>query len=400
MNISGGLAFQMFLRGLRNTLAERPLSVSFEITHACTANCWHCNWGGPVKGEKRLKADDYARICRDLRPVVSHLSGGEPLARSDVYDIARAMANPGKLPWMVVVTNASSLNENKYWRLKEAGINQFSVSLDFPDERHSEFRRIPGLFEKMSHVIPQLAGLGHDDVLLNVCITAWNYRALPQMIELAARWGTPMNFSVYTPLRLSDERGMPVPGLLDDVRRVFEQVIEMKRAGWPVYTSERIMWKFFRFFTERGIPGCQAGRRFLVIAPDGRLTPCAMVMAYHDTQRSMLREFTKHNTCDLCYISTRANTEKTARDFIADNMDLLLGSVMPWRKRKQIDLAALREGNGYVEDGDPTGAELAESPWLQREDAGSPDGGEGEASGPTGGRTRLPTVGPVPRQAG
>ena len=51
MNISGSMSLKMLARGLRNKLQDKPLSVSFEITHSCTANCWHCNWGGPIKEE-------------------------------------------------------------------------------------------------------------------------------------------------------------------------------------------------------------------------------------------------------------------------------------------------------------------------------------------------------------
>jgi len=97
----------------------------------------------------------------------------------------------------------------------------------------------------------------------------------------------------------------------------------MKAAGYPVYTSPRVMWKFYRFLTEEGIPGCKAGERFVVINPDGRLTPCAMVMAYFDTQEEMYEQFTKQNTCEQCYIATRANTEKTAMDFFRDNTQIL-----------------------------------------------------------------------------
>jgi MoaA/NifB/PqqE/SkfB family radical SAM enzyme len=327
MNITGRMALKLLMRGIRNKFEERPLSVSFEITHYCTANCWHCNWGGPVKGEKRLQAEDYAAICRELRPAVSHISGGEPLARTDVYDIARAMANPGGLPWMILVSNAAALTTDKYWKLREAGINQFSISLDFPDDRHSEFRRIPRLFEKMNRVIPEITALGNNDLSLNVCITAWNYKDVPDMVKLARDWNTKINFSVYTPLRISDERGLPDQAKLTEVRDVFQKVIDMKKLGYPVYTSERVMWKFFKFLTDRGIPGCQAGRRFLVINPDGSLVPCAMVWAKFDNQRDMLREFTAHNTCDMCYISTRANTEKTFGDFLADNWEMLVKQI-------------------------------------------------------------------------
>jgi len=325
VNITGKLALKMLARGIRNRFDEKPLSVAFEITHYCTANCWHCNWGGPVKDERRLGAEDYARICEELRPVVSHISGGEPLARGDVYEIVRAMAKPGDLPWMILVSNASTLTVDKYHRLRDAGINQFSISLDFPDERHDAFRRIPGLFDKMSRVLPEIIGQGNDDLSLNVCITSWNYRDLPGLVELAKRWGTSVNFSVYTPLRIRDEDGLPDQAKLAEVRNVFQKLIDMKKAGYPVYTSERVLWKYFQFFTDRRFPGCQAGRRFLVINPDGTLVPCAMVWAKYQTQREMLEGFTRNNSCDGCYISTRANTEKTFGDFVADNWGMLVG---------------------------------------------------------------------------
>jgi MoaA/NifB/PqqE/SkfB family radical SAM enzyme len=335
MNVSGTMALKMLARGLRNKYQQKPISISFEITHYCTANCWHCNWGGPVKDENRLQAEDYAAICEELSPVVSHISGGEPLARSDVVEITRAMAKPGKLPFMVLVSNAAALTVDKYWKLREAGINQFSISLDFPDERHSEFRRIPGLFDKMNRVIPEICALGNNDLSLNVCITAWNYKELAGMVELAKKWNTKINFSVYTPLRINDESGVPAQEQLKEVRAAFQQLIDMKKAGYPVYSSERVLWKYFQFFTDKGIPGCQAGRRFLVINPDGMLTPCAMVWAKYKTQPEMLREFTAINTCEQCYISTRANTEKTLNDILADNLGMLVKQIFS-RKPKSV----------------------------------------------------------------
>ncbi len=332
MNISGAMALRMLSRGLRNRMQSKPLSISFEITHSCTANCWHCNWGGPIK-EKRLTADQYAEICRELRPVVSHVSGGEPLARGDVYEIVDKMTNKGGLPWMIVVTNASNLNHERFQKLKNAGMHQLSVSLDFPDERHDEFRRIPGLFDKMSRVLPDLGGRSEkDDILLNVCITSWNYRDLPGLVHKAKEWGLPINFSVYSHLRVQDRSGL-IDGNdgVDELARKIDEVIDLQKQGFPVYTSPRVLWKFHRFMTEGGIPGCQAGRRFLVINPDGRLTPCAMVMAYFDKQDEMLENFTRQNTCTACYISTRANTEKTFGEFLQDNGAVFRKMLTPWR---------------------------------------------------------------------
>ncbi len=333
MNVPRGIALRMVARSAWNLWRKNPLSVSFEITHACTANCWHCNWGGPIKETRRTPAE-YAAIARKLNPVVVNISGGEPLARGDVEQVVRAIARPDRLPWMVVVSNGSQLTPAKFQRLKAAGMHQLSLSIDFPDDRHSEFRRIPGLFDHLDRTVPACVALGQeDDVLLNCCITAWNYRTLPEIVHLAARWGVPINFSAYTPLRVDDSSGLVKHnGSADELRAAIEQVIELRRAGFPVYTTERTLWRFYRFLIEGSAPGCKAGYKFVVINPDGRMTPCAMVMAYFDDHRTMQREFSRHNTCTACYISTRANSEKSPRELLGDHLTELRQLLRPRRK--------------------------------------------------------------------
>lgn len=330
MNVSKGMAVKMMSRAAWNIWRKNPLSVSFEVTHACTANCWHCNWGGPIK-ETRRTPQEYAAISRDLNPVVLNISGGEPLARGDLDDIVRAVGSPGRLPWIVVVTNGSQLSRERFLRLKAAGMHQLSVSIDFPDTRHNGFRRIPGLFEHLDQVIPECVGLGDaDDITLNCCITAWNYPDLPDIVRLAQRWGVWLNFSAYSLLRMDDPKGLVKHnGSIENLKRSVEAVIELKRAGLPVYTSERVLWKYYQFLVEGYAGGCKAGYRFVVVNPDGRLTPCAMVMAYFADHRTMQREFSCKNTCGACYISTRANAEKTPSELLGDNL-AILGKLVGW----------------------------------------------------------------------
>ena len=330
MNISKPMMLKMLARGVWNSWRKYPLTVSFEITHACTANCWHCNLGGPIK-ETRLEPEEYAAICRELNPVVSHLSGGEPLVRSDVYEILRAMANPGGLPLMVVVSNASQLTPERFLKLKRAGMHQLSLSIDFPDDRHSDFRRIPGLFDRMNEVVPECTRIGdEDDVSLNCCITAWNFRDLPGLVALAERWGVSINFSAYSAMRTDEAEGLVENTALNaELKRSIETVIDLKHAGKPVYTGEGALWKYYEFLTTGYKAGCQAGKRFLVINPDGRLTPCAAVMAYYDDHRTMRREFSSNNTCGACYISTRASAEKSVSEMLMDHKDYLK-RLLPW----------------------------------------------------------------------
>ncbi len=332
MNVSGGMALRILLKGSWNLIRKHPLSVSFEITHSCTANCWHCNWGGQIK-ETRRTPEEYAAIYREIDPVIVNVSGGEPMTRHDLDDVVRAFARPGRLPWIVVISNASQLTEERFRRLKAAGMHQLSLSIDFPDDRHSEFRRIPGLFARMNEMVPKCVAIGDEgDVSLNCCITAWNYRDLPDIVRLAARWGVSVNFSAYSTLRMDDPRGLVKNnGSPEELKEKIAEVIEMKHQGYPVYTSDRVLRKFGDFLVTAKAPGCQAGYKFLVVAPDGRLTPCATVMAYYDDHRTMQREFSDHNTCEACYISTRANTEKGFTETLVDNAETLR-QWLPWSR--------------------------------------------------------------------
>ena len=140
-------AARMISRGTWSFLTDRPLVVSFEVTHSCTADCLHCDKGG-IKPEPAglLHAADYGRLRAKLKPMAVQLSGGEPLLRRDLEDIVRAVKEPSGLPYTILVTNGRLFTEEKYLALRALGVNQFSISLDFPDERHDGFRQSPGLY--------------------------------------------------------------------------------------------------------------------------------------------------------------------------------------------------------------------------------------------------------------
>ena len=320
---------KLLAHGAYNMMRNRVMSISFEVIHTCNANCFHCNWGGKevnmmAKRKTHLLPREYAEIRRQLDPVILQISGGEPLLRKDIYEIVEALSNPKGVPWTMIITNAGLLNKKKYLRLKEAGLDLFSVSLDFPDERHSEFRQIPGLFEHSDSLVPELLRIGNNDIFINCCITRANYSSLVDIVNKAEEWGVAVNFSAYTPLRTDDTsfliRDEPSKEELDVI---IAELISLKRAGKPILSSERMLRRFGEFLTHGTTPPCQAGRRFLVVNPDGRFTPCAMIMDYHRSRSQMLREFTATNTCTMCYISTRATTEKTPWELLADNLEFL-----------------------------------------------------------------------------
>ena len=309
----------LLFRGLNNILTKKPLSVSFEITHQCSADCNHCNWGGRVD-EVKLTPKEYAEICRNLQPVIAHLSGGEPTLRTDIIDIIAEMSNPKGWPVTQIITHGAKLSFRRYKEFKAAGLDRVCISLDFPDERHDDWRHIPGLFEKLNINLPKIAALKLRDINMNACITADNVHDLPDILPLANLWGIPVNFSAHTPPRTHDNNINinNKKDLGDALTESIKELISMKRAGYSMVTSETQLMKYKEYLLYGTSGKCQAGYRFLVIQPNGRFTPCAMIPKYFRSKDQMIREFSETNDCQGCFIATRAETEKTTAEFIKD----------------------------------------------------------------------------------
>jgi MoaA/NifB/PqqE/SkfB family radical SAM enzyme len=301
------LAARMAARGTYNYALKRPIAVSFELTHSCTCNCRHCDHGGRLRGEKRLTAEDYRRLERELRPVLLQLSGGEPTLREDLLDIARAVKEESGLPYLIVVSNGSNLTEELYLEAVEAGVNQFSISLDFPDERHDDFRRYRGLFRHLSDIIPRLTSHGYGNVIMNTAITRWNLPVLEQCYEKAREWGASISFSAYTAKRTGNsEFDIKDAEDLSLLERSIRRLLELKRTNGAIVNSDWTLTGTYEYFRDGSAPGCKAGERYLVINPDGTMRPCSMFDLKYTSREEMNREFVRNNTCGDCYVSIRA----------------------------------------------------------------------------------------------
>lgn len=310
-----------------NRLIGWPLCVSFEVTHSCVAHCVHCDKGGLKQETGLMTPEDYGRYSRELKPGVGQISGGEPLLRDDLEDIIRAIKRPSGLPLVVCVTNSWLLTEERYLSLEAAGVSLFAISLDFPDDRHDEFRRIPGLFAKMSELIPYLVRkYGRGNIVLNSALTHANFAEIPGLVAKAEEWNTQISFSAYSALRTGD-RSLCItdPADLALLRRNLDWAKSHKQRSGVVLNSDFILDQTYRFFAEGGMNNCQAARRFLVVRPDGLMNGCSMFpdLRYR-TRREAARGFAKtRKTCDQCYVAIRASTERPLVRLAGESLDFV-----------------------------------------------------------------------------
>lgn len=310
-------------RGSRNWRVGRPIVVSFEVTDSCTCFCRHCDHGGPKDDSRQLKPADYARYMKALRPCVVQVSGGEPLLRPDVVEIVRCIKAGATVPYTILVSNWSEMTDDLYVALHQAGVDQFSVSLDFPDERHDAFRRYPGLYAHLSDIVPKLARHGFDDIVLNCCITSENVGEISRLADKAREWGVNICYSSYSARRTGcRDFSLTKPEQLAVLNRELEAV-EARRdhTNWIV-NSPSTLASTRQFFEQGAMPGCKAGHRFLVVTSDGWLQPCSMVFQRYrlEDQQRLASEFPPTNDCEECYVSIRSYLDKTFTQLIRENV--------------------------------------------------------------------------------
>jgi len=299
-------------KAIRSYMTNRPLVVSYEVTLSCNCNCRHCDLGGVIKDEKQLQPHEYGELTRLLNPPVLQISGGEPFLRKDIIEVVKAVKQPDGLPYLIFVTNGVLLNESNYLQLHEAGVNQISVSLDFPDERHDDFRRHQGLYNRLERTIPQLAKFGYRNIILNTVITRANLKEVLPIARKAEEWNVFISYSAYTARRTGDRSYcIDSEEEREILRRTIKQLLELQKRTNHIVNPKAELLDTLKFLEQGYMPNCKAGIRFFVVMPDGAFVPCSLWRNKCSSQKEMIEKFSRSNQCSDCYVSIRAYSERS-----------------------------------------------------------------------------------------
>ena len=169
-----------------------PLRLVFwETTKACNLTCRHCRavpqtsiGPGELTAARAFTLMD--EIARVGKPVVV-LSGGEPLFRPDIYDIAEYGVQTGFR--MALATNGTLVTEMRAARIADAGFARVAISLDgSKPETHDRFRGVSGAHAKALAGLRFLRAEGVS-VQINSTIAKHNVGELPALLDLALSIG-------------------------------------------------------------------------------------------------------------------------------------------------------------------------------------------------------------------
>jgi AdoMet-dependent heme synthase len=174
---------------------ERPFTVAWELTRSCALACLHCRAEAqPKRHPDELTTNEAMGIIdelAELAPPVLVLTGGDPMMRRDLFDIAGYAVSRG-LRVSVSPTTTALTTRERLARLRDIGVSMVHVSLDGATaETHDAFRGFSGAFARAISILADLKDLGVG-VQVGTTVTRRNVAELPEIADLMAEWGVRM----------------------------------------------------------------------------------------------------------------------------------------------------------------------------------------------------------------
>ena len=284
---------------------QRLRLLTIEVTKRCNARCEFCDyWREPAGTELA----DYAPIVRRFNPLVVTFSGGEPLVRRDFPEVVRRVRAADPDVYLSMVTNGAVLTVERARELREAGIDQLSISLDYPDERHDQARGIPGLAARIRGLLGPLAGVGFDAVSLNTVLKDDNLDRVPAILGLAREHGVQVGFSAFCQLKAGRADLLVSEANRAQLRDTVRLIKQAKRAHRITRSSDYYLDRVEEYFAGASIPGCEAGIRWLQVTPAGQIKPCSelpVVAGWQDYDPRRARPV----ACTSCWYSCRGEAQ-------------------------------------------------------------------------------------------
>ncbi|MFI5396402.1 MAG: TIGR04053 family radical SAM/SPASM domain-containing protein [Candidatus Binatia bacterium] len=172
--------------------AIAPFLVIWETTQACDLTCSHCRASAqPLRHPDELTTEEGERLLEQTAAMgtpVFILSGGDPVKRPDLYALIRRGKQLG-LRMGTIPAATASLTEDLVLSLKDTGLDQMAVSLDFPRaDLHDAFRGVPGAFDRTMQAIAW-AHKYNLPLQINTTLCGRSAPYLAEMADLVGRLG-------------------------------------------------------------------------------------------------------------------------------------------------------------------------------------------------------------------
>jgi len=267
---------------------EFEFVVQWHLTERCNLRCSHCYQDGSRPDE--LSTDEIRSGLDEIGDLFAswsaehglhlapsfNITGGEPLLRSDLFDVLGAIADRG---WQTfVLTNGTRIGAAEAGRIAGLGIAGVQISIEGPEAVHDALRG-PGTFQASLSGIRALLQAGVQ-VTVNTTLSEINADGFFELAEQAAQLGVQrLGFSRLVP---SGRGGALADRMLstDRVRSLYQRIRSLSYEGMQLVTGDPVASQLTAGdggLTDQGdvaVGGCAAGVSGLTFLADGTIVPC------------------------------------------------------------------------------------------------------------------------------
>ena len=337
-----------------------PKWIAWEVTRRCNFSCVHCRSASTMNSfDTAFTLDKAKKLIDDIAsfssPVIV-LSGGEPLLRADVFDIASYGTQKGLR--MCMATNGSLVTEEVCLKMKASGIRMVSMSLDGAiPATHDNFRGQVGAFEGVEKAAALFNKHGIE-FLINSSFTKRNQSEIPEVMKTAKRLGAK---AWYMFMIVPTGRGEEIMSELiskEDYEDLLKWHYEMEKHEHEMLVRPTCAPHYYRIvpqmnklaeegdklerrtlkFSTGGSKGCLAGQVICLITAEGDVYPCSyfphsagnvLTTPFKEIWENSkllleLRDFTSYKgKCGVCeYVNVcggcRARADAVYGDYLAE----------------------------------------------------------------------------------
>jgi len=280
---------------LQFSTVKRPIVV-WNMTRRCNLRCRHCylEAGEGDYGDEltTLQARQLIEELAEMKVPVLLFSGGEPLLRKDIWELAGYASSKGVRPGLS--TNGTLITPEVATRIKQSGFAYVGISIDGRPETHDNFRDVPNSFSRALDGIRNVQDAGLN-AGVRFTVNRDNYQDLPFLLDFVEKEGI-RRFCLYHLVYAGRGKELAEKDLTLEQKRelvnfLIEQTNLLRQKGVDVeilttdhHADGVYLYRWaFEHLPERAEEvkkllefhgGCSAGVKMVNVDPEGYVYPC------------------------------------------------------------------------------------------------------------------------------
>lgn len=264
-----------------------PILIQLGLTYRCNLKCSHC-YALYRRNRNEFSLEEIRHLAGELYDmggaavVYSH---GENMIRSDFHAAAKIFRDLDF--YQTLMLNGFYVrNRDAAERLADAGINRTMISIDSADPAvHDRVRGKQGAFDRARRAIELLLASAVETVGFSCTIDRHNYDTIPEIVELAIRYGVSAISFMQNRYNLRDIFDRSLQQKYEAVcQRIYELMLDY-RGRIDIYTHDPFMLTLLdeRLADEEaradfiGANLCNVGTSMVSIDPTGNVTGCNFI---------------------------------------------------------------------------------------------------------------------------